>query len=198
MRRARALGALAALALLAPGCAALSLEGSCPEAQAAARARGVEASCKVLGRPALLVEQAHAALARGDLETAYHHLALVHALHPDSAESREVFRLAARCFVESHFRHRTEPGSIWVSSEPVFMYRWLEQFFLDAEEFPQAQVEALFIGMHYGMFRDFLAHARSRKELSRWVIVARDDNGIIHSVSGERAGRGEARTSEVE
>ncbi len=180
---------LTALVLGALGCNLLPLERSCPEALAAATARGVEASCKVLRRPGLLVEQAEAGLARRDLDGAYQYFALLHALHPDSAENREVFPLAARCFVESHFQHRTEPGSPWVSSEPPFMFGWLEQLFQGAEVFPRQQVEALFLGMHGGMFQDFLAYARSRPALSGWVIVARDDNGIIWSVSGERAER---------
>ncbi len=198
MRKAFARRALAALSLGALGCAAPFGEKSCPEAQAAARARGAEASCKVLGRPSLLVESARDSLAQGDLETAYHQLALLHTLHPDSAENREQFRLAARLFLEAHFRHRTEPGSIWVGSEPQLMFRWLEQFFQEAEEFPQPQVEALFIGNHGGMFRDFLAYARGRPALSGWVILAADDNGIIYSIEGRRAESSGAQTGKVE
>jgi hypothetical protein len=37
--------------------------------------------------------------------------------------------------------------------------------------------------MPYGYFREFLAIAEARPELSRWGIRADDDNGIIESVA---------------
>ena len=194
MRRPLAALASTLLVVGALGCSSPFRAGSCPEAMAAARARGVETTCGILSRPSLLVEQANAALESRDFETAYQYLALLHTLHPDGAENREEFRLAARLFVESYFRNRIHTSSPWVTSEPTFMFGWLEEFFRGADEFPQPQVEAMFIGMHYGMFRDFLAYARGRPHFSAWVIVAKDDNGIIESIEGRRAERGDART----
>lgn len=194
MRKPLAWVGLTLLASTASACATISDLRGCPEATAAARARGVEARCSVLDSPTRLVEQSKDAFKARDLGLAYQYLALIHTLHPDSPEDREQFRLAARLFVESYFRNRTRLDSPWVQTEPQFMFAWLEQFFRGAEEFPQTQVEALFIGMHYGMFRDFLAWAQSRPDVSAWTITATKDNGIIESIQGSRAGPGAAGT----
>jgi hypothetical protein len=52
---------------------------------------------------------------------------------------------------------------------------------------PPAEAEALFVGMPYGYFREFLALAETRPELSRWGVRAEDDNGIIESVAARNA-----------
>lgn len=186
-----------ALVLGGLGCAAICSAESCPEEKAAAQARAVEASCEVLGKPRLLVERAEAALKAQKLETAYQYFALLHTLHPDSPEDRKQFRLAARVFVESYFRHRIEFESAWVKTEPTFMFDWLETFFQGAEQFPQPQVEAMFIGMHYGMFRDFLAYASSHPDIVAWTITATKDNGIIESIRGTRTVQGATPTGQA-
>jgi hypothetical protein len=64
------------------------------------------------------------------------------------------------------------------------MLDWFAAF-LSGPEFPQAEAEALFVGMPYGYFREYLAFAESRPELSRWAIQAQDDNGIIETIAAE-------------
>lgn len=177
------------LAALAPLAAALGCAGGfagwlpCPESFAdAMRARGVDTSCSVLRRPGRLVEQSKAAFEKGDLETSYHYLALIHTLHPDSAESREAFPLAARIFARLHFRYRSAPDR-WDTTEPRFLFGWLEDFFEDDAAFPQQPVEALFLGTRVPLFRDFLAYAEGRPHLSRWALEAKKDNGIVTEIS---------------
>ena len=194
MKRRRALRALPVPVVLATvlGCAGLFGEGTCRERDEAARsvsvsARSVQTSCTVLRRPDRLIELCDAALGNRDFETAFAWLALVRTLYPGSAESRDVFPTAARVFQKAHLAHRTEPGSIWITSEPRFMFDWLASFFEDGAPFPQSQADAFFLGMHYGMFRDFLAWAQQRPDLARWQLVAEKDNGWIFSVAGERA-----------
>ena len=151
-----------ALSLWLPGCAALS---------------------GLVNPPGRLLEQARSAIEREDLEAAYRDLAEIRKRYPDSAESREAFPLAAAIFRSSYFRDRyRQPGTHWLTSEPRFMLDWFASL-LAGPEFPQAEAEALFVGMPYGYFREFLALAEARPELSRWGIRADDDNGIIESVA---------------
>jgi hypothetical protein len=168
--------ALLVLFIAALGCAALSGEPKQREATSAA-------CTEVLRDPALLLELANAAIAEQDLELAYRYVALIHTLHPESEQSREVFPLAARLFKKNYMRHRTELDSIWVTSEPRFIIAWLARFFRDGGEFPQQQVDALFLGLNYGLFRDFLAYAESHPRLSRWAVSAKDDNGIVYEIT---------------
>jgi len=85
---------------------------------------------------------------------------LIHILHPQSEQNRGAFPLAARSYRKSWAPHRTELDSIWTTSEPLFLFAWLAGFFSDRQEFPQEQMEALFLGMNYGLFRDFLAKGK--------------------------------------
>jgi len=142
--------------------------------------------CALLGPlnpPRRLLDQAHAAVEQHDLETAYQDLARIRKDHPHSPESREAFPLAAAIFKRCYFRERyAHPDSLWVTTEPGFMLDWLDSFFV-GPEFPQAEAEALFVGMHYGYFREFLAYAETHPELSRWTVRAEDDDGIIESIA---------------
>ena len=132
-----------------------------------------------------LLEQAHEAIEQRDLDSAYRHLAEIRKRYPDRAESRQAFPLAAAIFRRSYFHHRyRQPDSPWLTSEPGFMLDWFASF-LEGPEFPQAEAEALFVGMPYGYFRQLLALAEARPELARWAIRADDDNGIIEAVAAE-------------
>lgn len=145
---------------------------------------------EVLRDPDLLLEHANAAIGESDLELAYRYVALIHTLHPGSAQSRDAFPLAARLFHKNYMRHRSELDSIWVTSEPRFLVAWLAGFFQDGGEFPQEQMDALFVGLDYGVFRNFLAYAETHPRLSRWKIAATDDNGIVQEITGSPAGSG--------
>ena len=136
--------------------------------------------------PDQLLALTNAAVAKQDWELAYRYVALIHILHPDSEKNREVFPLAARLYRKSWAPHRTEVDSIWVTSEPRFMIAWLAGFFQDGQEFPQEQVDALLLGMNYGLFRDFLAYAKNHPRMSQWAISAEKDNGIVERISGSR------------
>jgi len=178
MNDRRALRIVSALLLTSVGCATLSGEPAGP------KATGCE---EVLEQPALLREQARVALQAKNFELAYRYLALIETLHRESHESDEVFPLAAALFQKAYFKHRfTQPNSVWMTSEPVFMFQWLARFFQDAS--PQPQAAALFVGMPYGFFREFADHAAKHPELSRWVLRVEKDNGIIGSITAERAG----------
>ena len=154
----------------------------------ASPARGPDACPKsvdeVLGSPALLREQADAALADDDSELAYRYLALIETLHPESAESRALFPAAAKLFKRAYFRNRiAKPDSVWTRAEPAFMFHWLSGFFRDAKEFPQREVDELFLGMPVILYDEFLAYAKERpKYFSRWETRVTDDNGRIQSV----------------
>jgi len=173
-RRRRGPLRLAVSVLLALGCASQSGgTGSCPKS-----------SQEVLGSPALLREQADAALASDDSELAYRYLALIETLHPESAESRELLPAAAKLFKRAYLRNRiAKPDSVWTRSEPAFMFHWLSGFFRDPEKFPQAQVDDLFLGMPVTLYDEFRDYAKSRpKYFGRWEMRVTDDNGRIQSV----------------
>ena len=175
-RRRRRLNPLLALLVTALACASQSRgPDACPKGIA-----------EVLGSPALLREQADAALADDDSELAYRYLALIEALHPESAESRELFPAAAKLFKRAYFGNRiSQPNSVWLTSEPAFMFHWLSFFFRDEEAFPQPQVDTLFVGMPVTLYDEFNIYAKNRpKYFSRWEMRVTDDNGRIESVSG--------------
>jgi len=143
--------------------------------------------CAVLaGRPAPLLEQGRDALARGEYATAYDRFAEIRSHHPESAEAREAFPLAALALRRLWFAHRfKEPSARWLASEPAFMYAWLESFF-QGDVFPHSEAAALFRGMPHGFFADFVQYSKSRPGLARWKLRATDDNGIVETVSAER------------
>jgi hypothetical protein len=176
------------------GCAGLVGDRACErERGAVARgvsesARSVQATCRELRRPDLLLEASDAALLESrDFETAFAWLALLRTLHPDGAESRDVFPTAARVFRKAYLAHRTEAASIWITSERRFMYEWLESFFETCGGFPQRQADALFLGTPWSVFGGFVAFAKERPALADWQLVAEDDNGFVDAVAGEKA-----------
>jgi hypothetical protein len=137
--------------------------------------------------PGRLLEQARSAVEQKHPDAAYRDLAKIRRQYPESRESREAFPLAAAIFQNGYFSDRyRKPDSPWLTSEPGFMLDWFASF-LSGPDFPQAEAEALFVGMPYGYLREFLALAEARPELSRWSIRAEDDNGIIESVAAGSA-----------
>ena len=137
--------------------------------------------------PVELRAAADTAIAEQDLELAYRYVALIHTLHPQSAQSREAFPLAARLYHKNYSAHRSELDSVWVTSEPRFMIAWLATFFREGGEFPKAEVDALFLGQNYALFRDFLAYAANHPRLSQWTVSAVDDNGVIQEINAVSA-----------
>jgi hypothetical protein len=155
------------------GCAALS------------GAPATSAPCAdALRDPAKLQALSEAAATDQNWELAYRYLALIHILHPDSEENRELFPAAATLYRRSWAPHRTQLDSIWTTSEPLFLYAWLAGFFQDGRDFPQVQMDAAFVGTSYSLFRNFIRYAKDRPQLSRWSISAKDENGIVVSVTG--------------
>jgi hypothetical protein len=120
-------------------------------------------------------------------ELAYRYLALIHILHPGTEQDRELFPAAATLFRRSWAPHRAELDSIWTTSEPLFVYAWLAGFFRDGGEFPQPQMDVLFVGTSYSLFRNFVRYAQDRPLISRWKISAEDENGIVTRVIGSAA-----------
>jgi hypothetical protein len=178
---------LSPLLAIALGCAsAAPAPAGCP--------KGID---EVLGSPALLREQADAALAKDDSELAYRYLALIETLHPGSPESRELFPAAARLFKRGYFRSRiSKPDSVWTTSEPAFMFRWLSAFFRGAEEFPQQQVDVLFLRMPMTLYDEFTQYAKARpKDFARWEMRVTDDNGRIETFTGVPSARAGAAVS---
>jgi hypothetical protein len=130
-----------------------------------------------------LLAEGRTALEENDHETAWRRFAELRTRHPDTPECREAFPLAAAIFKFRYLRDRhARPDSPFVTTEPRFMLDWLAAY-LEGPEFPRAEAEALFLGMPYGFFRDYLALAEGRPQLARWALRAEDDNGIIESIA---------------
>jgi hypothetical protein len=120
---------------------------------------------------------AEAASAEQNWELAYRYLALIHILHPAAKRTASCFPAAATLFRRSWAPHRAELDSIWTTSEPLFVYAWLAGFFSNDAEFPQQQMDALFVGTSYSLFRNFVATRRTDRSSREWVISAEDENG---------------------
>jgi hypothetical protein len=142
---------------------------------------------EALGDPAQLQRLTDAALADKNWELAYRYVALIHILHPDSVQNRELFPIAAHLYRKNWAPHRTELDSIWTTSEPLFLFGWLAGFYQDGQEFPQEQMDALFLYMNAGLFRDFLGYAKDRPLISQWVISIEKNNGIVEKITGVRS-----------
>jgi hypothetical protein len=129
-----------------------------------------------------LLEEGRTALERRELDAAYGRFAEIRKRYPASPESREAFPLAAAILQYRYHRLRyQEPESPWLRSEPGFLFDWFDSF-LAEPGFPQAEAEALFVGMPYGLFREY----RARQQLDSGAAPPRfeveDDNGIIEQV----------------
>lgn len=140
-------------------------------------------ACASLGfGPRAQLDDARAAMARGDAEAGYALLGRLEQEHPGSPESREGFPLAAECFHVLYARQRIQdPASPWMTEEPEFMFRWLAGFFRSGEP-PQQAVDVLFGGVSVDLFRQFERYAKTEPSLARWKLRAEDDNGIVSAV----------------
>lgn len=127
------------------------------------------------------LDEAKAAVERRDLPAAWAELSGIRRRHPDSAAAREAFPLAAAVFQRLYFRERLDRHSTWMQTEPAFMLDWFASFFA-GDAFPEVQARALFVGMPYGYFQEYLALAATRPALARFDTSAREDNGIIEGV----------------
>jgi hypothetical protein len=129
-----------------------------------------------------LLEEGRTALEQRELDSAYSRFAEIRKRYPESPESREAFPLAAAIFQYRYHRVRHgEPDSPWIRSEPGFLFDWFDAF-LAEPGFPQAEAEALFVGMPYGLFREYGAHREAVSEAARIPFEVEDDNGIIERV----------------
>lgn len=138
-----------------------------------------------LGGASRLEAEAKAAVDAKDLPTAYERLKQIEVRYPGSDESRNAFPKAAALLRALYFKNRsTDPNSIWVTSEPQFMFGWLATYFREGS--PEAAANAFFVGFPVGTLRDFEAFGKDRPEVAPWRIRAQDDNGIIESVTTER------------
>ena len=132
-----------------------------------------------------LLEEGRTALERRELDSAYGRFAEIRRRYPASPESREAFPLAAAIFQYRYHRLRyQEPESPWVRSEPVFLFDWFDSF-LAEPDFPQAEAEALFVGMPYGLFREYRAQRQADSGAAQPRFEVEDDNGIIERVIAE-------------
>jgi hypothetical protein len=164
-----ALRTLSVLLVLGLGCATTSVDPTCPE--------GLKPVC---GSPADLYQ---AALDERDLDRGYRYLALIHTRYPESDEDTQAFPFACALLQRGYLRDRfRRPDSAFVTTEPEFMFGWLESFF-EGDEYPSRRVEELLVGLPYGLSRRFLAYAGSSPTLSRWTFQIAEDDGIIESVT---------------
>lgn len=149
-----------------------------PQAPAAAQAPRFASADLVLADPALLREHGDAAVAARNFDFAYRYFALIHALHPDGSEDRAAFPWAATIFKRKYEEHRhVRTDSPWHTSEPLFVFEWLES--LGDEEFPDEEATVLFKGAPYEIGRRFIEFARTRPKLSKWRFEIIDDNGRL-------------------
>lgn len=148
----------------------------------------VAAGCATLGDRDVrrLRAEADALLEARDEEAAYRQLALIRTRYPDSPEAREVFPAAALLFKRQWWKHRyKDPASPWLTTEPAFLFSWLESLAGDA--FPQQDAERLLTGMPYGFFEEYLAFAATSPSLGAWQLEIEKDNGILESITARAA-----------
>jgi hypothetical protein len=132
-----------------------------------------------------ILHEARSAYEARDFETAYWRAKQLETEHPDSPDSYQAFVIACGSLKLLHHRHRyAQPDSVWVTSEPEYLFGWLAKY-LDSEAASEA-ANVLFVGLPFQVFRDFQAYARSHPELAPIVLRAEDDNGIIQNVTIDR------------
>jgi hypothetical protein len=141
--------------------------------------------------PGALRAQAEQAIDANELEAAYDHLVELQRRYPESRESATAFPLAAAIFQSFYWQNRfANPESRWLTTEPEFLFAWLAT--LPGDEFPEDAVTSLFVGLNYNFFRRFERFTASDARLTRWTLVAIEDNGIVESVLPGPAERTEA------
>ena len=132
--------------------------------------------------PGALLRQAEAAIENGEHEEAYDLLVRIRERHPDSPESAEAFPLAAALFKHFYWRHRfVAPETSWVTTAPGFLFAWVADGTGDG--YPQEQMETLFRGMPFGIFRTFADFAAEPPRLAAYTFEVEKDNGIIESIT---------------
>lgn len=137
------------------------------------------------GRPSVLLEEARAAFEQRNFETAYLRSKKIGLDYPESTEADEAFSMAAQSLKFLYYRDRYDlPGAPWVTSEPVFMFGWLARYFEEGD--PTDAANAFFIGFPFNVFQEFQQFEKKRPGLSGWVVRAKDDNGMIESVTAKR------------
>ena len=145
-------------------------------------------SDELLSRPDLLLERGRAAFTAQNNELAYRYFALVHQLHPKSKEDEKAFEYAMTVYrifyVANRYRH---PDSIWITSEPTFLFQWFETFVSD-KDFPKLQAQFLLQGGTYTFAQLFLEHAEHRPKLAAWRIEVDADDGYVTAIRASRAG----------
>lgn len=140
----------------------------------------------VLSDPKLLLQQADYALkVEKSLTRAYRYLAILHAMHPSSAEDKAAFFIAASIFQKLYFQNRySSPNSAWTTVEPVFMFQWVSSFFsVETSSFPKSEVEMLVVGVPVEMLRLYEKFSASNPSMARWKLHFTDDNGVVESIT---------------
>jgi hypothetical protein len=173
---------------LAIGCATTRPHEPEPAAVPAPRRATADAVDAALRDPKALFDHGKAALDARELDLAYRYFALVHQLHPASAEDVAAFPWACGIFKRFYEENRyAHPDSVWSSSEAVFLFDWLETFFAKQKQLPAAELRILSHGAPYPFGAQFLEHAKTRKAFAGWRFAIEDDNGRIVTINGERA-----------
>ena len=133
------------------------------------------------GDPEMLKHLAQQEIDQSRWELGYRYLASLRALHPEASLDSEVFRNAAILFRRAYFRNRlVKPESVWLTSEPAFLFHWLEGFSDGA--FPQEQASYLLTRMPVDFLRRYEAWAQGRPKLGAWTLRFEKDNGIVQSI----------------
>jgi hypothetical protein len=127
------------------------------------------------------MEQGRAAAEKQDLAGAYGYFKQIEVEYPASEENAQAYYWAVACFqpLYNQYRH-TDRTSIWVASEPMFLYGWLSQRIVRGDG--EKAARALFLGMPWSFYQGFQAYAEGRPELAGYRVVAEKDNGIIEMV----------------
>lgn len=150
--------------------------------------------CATLGfGPTALRRDADAALQARNPEEAFAHLKELATEYPDSREAKEAFPVAAELSKLLYYRHRVQDrNSPYATTELDFMYGWLARYF-EGGTFPEVEANTLFGGFPGDVFQRFQSYAETDPRFAGWKFRATDDNGVIYSVSGERAGTASSR-----
>jgi hypothetical protein len=136
--------------------------------------------------PARLLAQGKTLLDEKRWEESYGAFREIRSEYPHSPEAADAFPFAARVFRLLYSRNRYTPDSRWTTTEPRFMFEWLETFF-GGDEFPQVMVETLVQGMPYAFYEDFQSFAATRPQIARWTLTVTKDNGLIDTIEAVRA-----------